>query len=599
MQNYTVNALLCFLSTQSDKLDRADHASILVDFYTKDELTIAKNLLISECDKVNLSNHISDFKKSRIRPNVEQKLVKDILDIWAVIDTNKGGILETTFVAADPNRFPSVNAEKFNLKFLISSILKLQEASVQQDLILGTISESVSAIHHKIDLTSISSPDLPQSLQSTSTSGSDINISADQSRKRKLDSSVAPFVPSKQQKCDKSTDTVNKVNIVTFTPNIVSNDDHSSGTVFYNAQSNNDASSGVVSRNAVASGAVSRDAVSPGAIPPHSDADSSRSDADSPRSDANSCSDAGSRSDADTRSDAGSRSDADSRSDAGSRSGAGSVFDAASLNNALSRNTEVDAEEIEVGEDTVVSTEIPVHNNADIDANLRETAVAAAAAVAESSRPFTEAPATPRSNPAVKAAAASAKKAAAAAKAANKAALAAKAVAQGKEEAAEKRKAEAKEAAARVKAVKESIVSNPITQPKTPTPSTTPSPSPSSSTWLIQARKNKKISSVVGKRQGGILEGVAPLTRDYVEVFISRLSESSTIDKVKRHLHDHGIEVKDVYLLNSKRKGTKSAKVRVALEHRDKVKDENVWPLHCRVQDWVPSSKRGSEKTIA
>ena len=171
--------------------------------------------------------------------------------------------------------------------------------------------------------------------------------------------------------------------------------------------------------------------------------------------------------------------------------------------------------------------------------------------------------------------------------------MAAKAVAQGKEEAAEKRKAEAKEAAARVKAVKNSIVSAPISQPQPP------SPSPSSSTWLIQARKNKKISSVVGKRQGGILEGVAPLTRDYVEVFVSRLSESSTIDKVKCHLHDHGIEVKDVFLLNSKRKGTKSAKVRVALEHRDKVKDENVWPLHCRVQDWVPSSKRTSEKTNA
>ena len=87
--------------------------------------------------------------------------------------------------------------------------------------------------------------------------------------------------------------------------------------------------------------------------------------------------------------------------------------------------------------------------------------MAAATSVAESSRPFTAAPSTtPKSNLAVKAAAALAKKAAVEAKVAKKAALA-----QGKEEAAEKRESEAKEAAARVKAVKDSIVSTPITQP--------------------------------------------------------------------------------------------------------------------------------------
>ena len=139
MQNYSVSEILCFLSAQFDKLDRTNLNLILVDFCTKDEIATAKNLLISECDKINLSSQISEFKKTRIRPNVEQKLVKDILDIWTVIDREVGGILGTTFVATDPNRFPSVNAEKFNLKFLVSCILKLQEASVQQDLILSNI----------------------------------------------------------------------------------------------------------------------------------------------------------------------------------------------------------------------------------------------------------------------------------------------------------------------------------------------------------------------------------------------------------------------------------------------------------------------------
>ena len=109
--------------------------------------------------------------------------------------------------------------------------------------------------------------------------------------------------------------------------------------------------------------------------------------------------------------------------------------------------------------------------------------------------------------------------------------------------------------------------------------------------WLVAARKKKNISSVLGKKEDGILEGVAPAPRDFWEVFVSCLKETTTADQVKRHLHENGIEVKDVYILNSKRIGTKSAKIRVALGHKNKVKNENVWPVHCRVQDWAAPAK--------
>lgn len=100
--------------------------------------------------------------------------------------------------------------------------------------------------------------------------------------------------------------------------------------------------------------------------------------------------------------------------------------------------------------------------------------------------------------------------------------------------------------------------------------------------------------SVAGKGEGSILEGVEKTKRNFWEISVSRLAESTTTDKIKSCLHEHQIEVLDVYLFNSKIKGCKSAKVRVALEHRDKVKDENVWPKHSRVQDWIymPRSTR-------
>ena len=97
----------------------------------------------------------------------------------------------------------------------------------------------------------------------------------------------------------------------------------------------------------------------------------------------------------------------------------------------------------------------------------------------------------------------------------------------------------------------------------------------------------------------GILEGVAPIVKDHFEVFVSRLKETTTSDLVKRHLHEQGIEVKDVFILNSKRQGTKSAKIRVALEHKERVKNGNIWPLHCRVQDWTPKPKSARQPVRA
>ena len=112
---YAVNELLCFTTFQYDKLDRQNLNTILLEFYTREEVITAKQVLVLHCEKNGLSDVIAEQKKNRIGNNVEQKVVKDILDIWELIDTVKGGQLGTTFVAENPCRLPSVNADKFNL----------------------------------------------------------------------------------------------------------------------------------------------------------------------------------------------------------------------------------------------------------------------------------------------------------------------------------------------------------------------------------------------------------------------------------------------------------------------------------------------------
>ena len=90
--------------------------------------------------------------------------------------------------------------------------------------------------------------------------------------------------------------------------------------------------------------------------------------------------------------------------------------------------------------------------------------------------------------------------------------------------------------------------------------------------WLDNARKKKNSVTIVGKEKSSSLVGVAPFVRDFWNLSVSRLNPSATSDKIKLYLQDRQIEVKEVFVFDSKIPGTKSAKVRVAVEHKDKAK---------------------------
>ena len=226
-----------------------------------------------------------------------------------------------------------------------------------------------------------------------------------------------------------------------------------------------------------------------------------------------------------------------------------------------------------------------------------EEAIAAAAAVGEASKAHTK----QMFSSAVK----SAKKAAKVAKAAAKAAEASKAVATAKASTAASKKAEAEAAAAAAKALKKAasnasdnssaVKSSSSSSYSSSSSSTEGEPVSAGGSWLVQVRKRKKAEAIVGCKEGGDLEGVAPRVKDFWDLFISNLSEKSTNFQIKSYLQNHGIEVKEVWVLNSKKRGTKSAKVRIALEHKNKAREPNIWSKHIRVQDWVRKPSRNSE----
>ena len=113
--------------------------------------------------------------------------------------------------------------------------------------------------------------------------------------------------------------------------------------------------------------------------------------------------------------------------------------------------------------------------------------------------------------------------------------------------------------------------------------------------WKVQGKSVKK-TAVKGTNSESGLKGVPPPARSNHWIFgVTRLAESTTIDLVKRHLQQSGIEVQDVWILNSKVKGTKTAKVRVAIEHRERAKSPALWPVYSQVRDWdFGRPKRGN-----
>ena len=145
MEPLHINEFLCFLTVQLGKIDRENLITILVDKYGYREALEAKETLISECKKVQISDAIKDFTIKRIegKAGALKRVVTDAVDIWTYIDREKASEFPVQFVAANPNRIPNASADKFNLQFLVTSILKLQEKVDSQDASLLAIKENL------------------------------------------------------------------------------------------------------------------------------------------------------------------------------------------------------------------------------------------------------------------------------------------------------------------------------------------------------------------------------------------------------------------------------------------------------------------------
>ena len=175
MTTLIINEFLCFLTAQFDKIDRENLISTLGDFYSYREALEAKNLLVTECEKASLGDSIKDFSGKRVegKAGALRRVITDIVNIWTSVDRENAGNIGVDFVAANPNRLPNVNAEKFSLQFLIAEIKKLNEkVEKQSDEILAvktlcqsTVDDRQNKPNNKRKLSGSSEPFTPKALR--------------------------------------------------------------------------------------------------------------------------------------------------------------------------------------------------------------------------------------------------------------------------------------------------------------------------------------------------------------------------------------------------------------------------------------------------
>ena len=84
----TINELLCFVSGQADKLPNDFLHQKILEFYSEDEVTLAKTTLLCEFDKVLNPDAVKEQRKNRLngKTSAKEKIVKDILEIWQILD---------------------------------------------------------------------------------------------------------------------------------------------------------------------------------------------------------------------------------------------------------------------------------------------------------------------------------------------------------------------------------------------------------------------------------------------------------------------------------------------------------------------------------
>ena len=619
MANLVADNFLFFLSSNYDKEDKNSLISIINEFYLPEELISAKKTLISECETLGISDSITKFKTSRQLSKGDgiQKVIRDIIDIWGAIDVQKCGKTTSTFVADDPKRLPSLDNDSQNFRQLFSLFTHLQKQ-------VADIGNIVTRIDKRSEITALSSSNtsfgatslhFPPSPRSLPWIPAPVIETLSTSLKRKLNSSATAFFPSKHRKGDNSAPIVTTpettTSTTTATTTVSSPATAASPILLLEGAASK--RQGVPSLSS-ALPPVSQPAVRAKTLLKRASSLASERTLSSPILATNT-----------------------------SRSTTPLLEEYLPLvaSDSVSHSpTPVSLTSLPVPLFTALSSSPP----ASLPVTL-PTASLASSPVSFSATPSTLSSSSSSLHPLSLAPylVSSSSSTAADRRRIDGVIVSQNSISYSQSKSFSKTKETIEQltielALKAAREVDESAIPgclpgssiplsvappppplSPLLAPPSsfesgakfrlpplPPPPLSPLFAPPRSfvdkavglrdnggQWRTKTRRKTKPQTSVGTSRSATLKSVPPESKIYGEFAIYRLEEKTTSDAVRRHLHEKGIEVANIWMLGSSINGTTTAKVRVAKAHEQKAKNPSIWPLHCRIRDWDNEKTRG------
>ena len=143
-----ISELLCYASYKFSKLPLATLKSVISDFYSPDDISSAKDILIGSVDKI-VSDKWPKPAKRKLSDSKSRIEVDDIVGVYTYLDENLLRSKLLTFVAVNVENIPSNRIEEGDMRCFLAKLDNLDKK-------VTSVAESVSvglakAVHQNID----------------------------------------------------------------------------------------------------------------------------------------------------------------------------------------------------------------------------------------------------------------------------------------------------------------------------------------------------------------------------------------------------------------------------------------------------------------
>ena len=126
-ENLVLNSVLCFISTKAHHIAPKILRQLLNDFYSADELSLAKKIYLEHIDTLNINELPKISRKRRDSINRSAHEIDDILSLFQHLDENKQISNLPKFVAASPDNMPSLRLTDGDLSIVLTKLSNLEE----------------------------------------------------------------------------------------------------------------------------------------------------------------------------------------------------------------------------------------------------------------------------------------------------------------------------------------------------------------------------------------------------------------------------------------------------------------------------------------